>query len=47
LSDAAIHSGNFNKGNVYEAGRMVSMDQPEAALGMLNHLVSGGFSVVA
>jgi len=34
---------NFHFLRVYQAGHMVPMDQPEAALGMLNHLLAGGF----
>lgn len=34
---------NFHFLRVYQAGHMVPMDQPEAALGMLNKLISGGF----
>merc|ERR1711990_905269 len=34
---------NFHFLRVYQAGHMVPMDQPEAALGMLNELISGGF----
>eukprot|EP00933_Yihiella_yeosuensis_P080982 TRINITY_DN94512_c0_g1_i1.p1 TRINITY_DN94512_c0_g1~~TRINITY_DN94512_c0_g1_i1.p1 ORF type:complete len:487 (+),score=150.99 TRINITY_DN94512_c0_g1_i1:79-1539(+) len=35
---------NFHFLRVYQAGHMVPMDQPEAALGMLNHLLAGGFT---
>jgi len=34
---------NFHFLRVYQAGHMVPMNQPEAALGMLNKLISGGF----
>merc|ERR1712166_973773 len=34
---------NFHFLRVYQAGHMVPMNQPEAALGMLNHLLDGGF----
>eukprot|EP00930_Biecheleria_cincta_P020028 TRINITY_DN15140_c0_g1_i2.p1 TRINITY_DN15140_c0_g1~~TRINITY_DN15140_c0_g1_i2.p1 ORF type:complete len:477 (+),score=101.27 TRINITY_DN15140_c0_g1_i2:37-1431(+) len=34
---------NFHFLRVYQAGHMVPLDQPEAALGMLNQLLDGGF----
>lgn len=42
VGELRSHS-NFHFLRVYEAGHMVPMDQPEAALGMLNELLAGGF----
>lgn len=42
VGELRSHS-NFHFLRVYQAGHMVPMDQPEAALGMFNKLISGGF----